>query len=132
DRSAHGGPSNRTRGTCAKKKGTPGTLSGLLFLFGFSASAAWGRIGEVFFPPMDFTCRLEDWLSLRPVVVHALLGEVPQLGRNNTVREMGNHYVWLLRRGSVEVENEGVRIEAHAGDWVVAHPGPRRQKFSAE
>ncbi len=81
---------------------------------------------------MDFTCRLEDWLSLRPVVVHVISGEVPQIGRDATIRQPGNHYVWLLRRGSVEVENDGKLIVAHAGDWVVAHPGPRRQKFSED
>jgi len=74
--------------------------------------------------------RLEDWLSLRPALVHVYEGPVAVAGRNSYSQAGGNHFAWLLLRGSVVVTNGGKTVRAEKGQWVIAYPGARRQDFT--
>ncbi len=93
--------------------------------FGVEAGAA-----APYFDGMNLKARLEDWLSLRPVIIHVFEGPVPEVGRDVRNRTSGNHYAWLLSHGSVSVVGPEHTVTAAAGDWLIAHPGERWQKFS--
>jgi len=81
---------------------------------------------------MELKTRMEDWPSIRPVVLHVYQSAVPEAGRNVRQRTMGNYYAWLLRHGEVEIEDRGRTVHGGAGDWVIAYPGPRHQAFSRD
>ncbi|HWL54355.1 MAG TPA: AraC family transcriptional regulator [Chthoniobacteraceae bacterium] len=81
---------------------------------------------------MELKARMMDWPSLRPVVLHVYEDVVPPVGRDARSSSVGNYYAWLLLKGEVRVENHGRVTVAGAGSWVVAHPGPRYQKFSGD
>jgi AraC-like DNA-binding protein len=81
---------------------------------------------------VDLRARLEDWLSLRPVLIHIFEGEVPSLGRHFTAPPGGNYYAWLIQKGEVKIQQKEKTIRAKAGEWLLASPGERRQDFSSD
>jgi len=95
---------------------------------GFSAIA--NRPGSHYFRRMEVKARLEDWLSLRPALVHIYEGAVAPTGRDARIPAGGNHFAWLLEKGSVTVVQNGRTVTANEGQWLIAYPGERYQKFS--
>ena len=79
---------------------------------------------------MEVKARLEDWLSLRPAIVHVYEGAVAPTGRDARIPAGGNHFAWLLEKGSVTVIQNGRTVVADEGQWLIAYPGERQQKFS--
>ena len=58
-------------------------------------------------------------------------GVVPGTGKGWV--NMPNATAWLIREGRARVEREdGTRIEAGPGQWLMVRPGKRRQHFDAE
>ncbi len=75
---------------------------------------------------------MEDWLSLRPAVIHIYRGAVPEEGANTAAARGGNHFAWLLERGSATVWSRGAATTAKAGEWLIADPGERYQLFTPD
>lgn len=81
---------------------------------------------------MEHQARLEDWLSLRPALIHIYRGPVPKEGAHIKAPPGGNHYAWFLLQGAVTVTSNGETATAHAGEWLIAYPGLRTQQFTPD
>ncbi len=97
-----------------------------------SRSAPPAVASSVFYLPMKLKARMEDWPSLRPVILHIYESEVPKVGRDMRSTSVGNYFVWLMLEGEVRVEHRDRVVHGRAGEWVVAHPGPRHQLFTPD
>ncbi len=74
--------------------------------------------------------RLVDWLSLRPALIHVYEGPVAAAGRNLQTPPGGNHFAWLLVRGSVVITQKHKITRAEEGQWLIVNPGVRKQVFA--
>lgn len=81
---------------------------------------------------MEPTTSLENWLTLRPALIHIYEGPVPLIGRDAGYPAGGNHFAWLLEKGNVVVHRPEKTVSAARGDWLIVHPGARWQKFSPD
>lgn len=83
-------------------------------------------------PEARLEARLQDWLSLRPVLIHIYRDRVPVEGADITAPPGGNHFAWFLEHGSATVSSRGGTVSAHAGQWLIADPSARTQKFTTD
>ncbi|PTY03051.1 AraC family transcriptional regulator [Verrucomicrobia bacterium LW23] len=84
---------------------------------------------------MEITTRhsqspLYRWASLRTELLWIYDGPVmPEARKVLSDHSMG-YWVWLVRRGTVQVEMEGRTWKAGAGQWMVSPQGTANQEFS--
>lgn len=90
------------------------------------------RGGGHYHRAMNLEARLGDWLSLRPALVHIYRDRVPVEGANIVALPGGNHFAWFLEEGEATVTANRRTVTARAGQWLIAAPGARTQKFSAD
>jgi len=83
-------------------------------------------------PQAPLEAQLGDWLSLRPALIHIYRDRVPVEGADIVAPPGGNHYAWFLEEGGATVTSRGGTVNAHAGQWLVADPGARTQKFTPD
>jgi len=82
--------------------------------------------------PNVFPTPLHRWASLRSELLWVWEGIVPEESRSQGADHRQGYWVWLLRKGNVQVEMEGRTWKARAGQWLVSPHGFMNQKFSPD
>lgn len=81
--------------------------------------------------PAEPQARLVDWSALEIRLLWAYEGK-PDVGGRRGIYATENPKAWLLRRGNVEIEENGQVIQAAAGQWLLGGPGQDRRRFSRD
>jgi len=81
---------------------------------------------------MELKALLGDWHSLCPALLYIYQAAVPESGQVFRKAVVDNHCAWLLEEGEATVVQASTTITAHAGEWLVAYPGERQQRFSPD
>ena len=88
---------------------------------------------------MKSSLQYGDWLHLS---LHLLWGydedrslssdedPRPNSRKRREIDDYSNSGAWLVRRGWIEVEHDGVVTRAHPGEWLIVRPTRRVQRFS--